>query len=556
MQQVLAARLKVMASTSTENTPVSVPFLARWSTLFLVVGVLCALGASVLLGAFGNEQWWGTACASIAVVSLILWVLGAWQWRRMRGLAPRDAHARQRSLRGANALLSTLLLAVFLTGLNWLNARHARVWDWTQNNRNSLSDQTQRILNDLKFDVTITYVYQGNAQRPEVNDALDLLRIYQSRSPRVKLQVLDAAVEPQRARVLLNNVRSLPMAILQRDDSNQNALTDEQKAQRRCEVTVLDEANLSSALLRLANPQTRTLQMLSGHGETPLWSGRAGGAFDALARDLGAQNYNVHLLSLAAPKAQVPKDSAAVLIIAPQSDLGESELQTLLKYWQNGGRFVFWLAPSKQTFARWNRLLNAMDLQWQSGVVLDGAQSVGSAEIVRGALDDPRLGGLDRQPILRGVKGDVLLPGASVLGKTSTPVARAVKILFASGARSYAREIVDPASPRNAEMPTRVGPFLLSGAIENANRSRAWIVASADFASDRWAGEFGNRSFALAGINWVAGDKVLVSIPSRAPVVNNLSMPDDMKRLSLWFSLFALPLGCLLLGALVWWKRR
>ena len=546
-----------MSSTSTENTPVSVPFLARWSTLFLVIGVLCALGASVLLGAFGSEQWWGAACAAIAAVTLILWALGAWQWRKMRGLAPRDAHARQRSLRGANALLSTLLLAVFLVGLNWLNARHARVWDWTQNNRNSLSEQTQRILDDLKFDVTVTYLYEGNPQRPEVSDALDLLRAYKNRSRRVKLAVLDAAAEPQRARALINSARPvLPLAILQRNDGNEAALSDEQKVQRRREVTVLDEANLSSALLKLTNPQTRTLQMLSGHGETPLWTGRAGGVYDALARDLGAQNYNVHLLSLAAPKTPIPKNSAAVLIIAPQSDLGENELQTLLKYWQNGGRFVFWLAPAKQNFVRWNQLLNAMGLQWQSGVVLDGAQSPDAAEIVRGALDDPRLGGLDRQPILRGVKGDVLFPAASVLGKTSTPTARAMKNLFASGPRSYAREIVDPASPRNAEMPTRVGPFLLSGAAENANRARVLVVASADFASDRWAGEFGNRSFALSGINWVAGDEVLVSVPVRAPVVNNLSMPDDIKRLSLWFSLFALPVGCLLLGTLVWWKRR
>lgn len=543
-------------SNLTENSAPSVPFLARWSSAFLIVGVICALGASVLLGAFGTEIWWGAACAVVAMATLILWALGAWQWRRMRGLAARDAHARQRSLRIANALLSTLLLAIFLLGLNWLNARHARVWDWTQNNRNSLSDQSQRILNDLKFDVTMNYVYAGNTQQPAVTEALDLLRTYQNCSPRLKLQIVDANLEPQRARVLLNNARSLPMAILQRSDASETALSDEQKTQRRREVTVLNEANLSSALLKLANPQTRVLQMLSGHGETPLWTGRAGGAFDAIARDLGAQNYSVQTLNLGAAKSAVPKNAAAVLVIAPQSDLGENELQTLLKLWQNGGRFVFWFEPTKATFPRWNQLLDAMGLQWQNGAILDGAQSVGAAEIVRGALDDARLGGLNRHPILRGVKGDVLFPSAAVLGETRTPAARAVKVLFASGPRSYAREMADSTSPRNAAIPNRVGPFLLSAATENANRSRAVVVASADFASDRWAGEFGNRSFALAGINWVAGDEVLVSIPARAPVVNNLSMPDDVKRLSLWFSLFALPLGCLLLGALVWWKRR
>ncbi len=545
-----------MDSNSTENTTV-VPFLARWSTLFFVVGVLCALVASVLLGAFGSGQPWGVACAAASLIALILGALGVWQWRKVRHLAPRDAYARGRSLRIANALLSTLLLAVFLLGLNWLNARHARVWDWTQNNRNSLSDQTQRVLDELPFDVTMTYVFAGNNQRPEVSQALDMLRTYQSRSPRVKLELLDAAAEPQSARLLLKNTRPiLPMVILQRNDVNSIMPTEEQKAQRRREVTVLDEANLTSAFLKLANPQTRVLQMLTGHGETPLWTGRAGGAFDAIARDLGAQNYSVQALSLGAPKSSVPKNAAAILIIAPQSDLGENELQTLLKLWQSGGRFVFWLEPSAQNFPRWNRLLNVMGLQWQNGVVFDGESTVGQGGIVRGLLDDARLGGLDRHPILRGVKGDVLFPGASVVGKSTTPAARTLKILFASGARSFARENVDSSSPESAAIPHRIGPFLLSGATENANRSRALVVASADFASDRWAGEFGNRSFALAGINWVAGDEVLVSIPSRAPVVNNLSMPDDIKRLSLWFSLFALPLGCLLLGALVWWKRR
>ena len=539
----------------TENSSSTVPFLARWSSALLSVGVLSALAASVLLGAFGTEQWWGVASAVLAVVTLILWATGARQWRQMRGLAARDAHARQRSLRSANALLSTLLLAALLVGVNWLGARHARVWDWTQNHQNSLSDQTQRILGALKFDVTLTYLYEGNPQQPEVSQALDVLRLYEKSSPRLHLETLDAAAQPQRARALMQSAAPiLPMVILQRQQAGK--VSDQARLEGRREVTILDEANLSSALLKLSNPQVRTLQMLSGHGEKLLWKGRPGGEFDAIARDLGAQNYHVQTLSLALPLTGVPKNSAAVMVIAPQSDLGVPELQTLLKYWSSGGRFVFWLAPVDKTMPRWNALLGAMGLAWQSGVVLDGQMGAPEAEIVRGLLNDAQLGTLERHPILRGVKGDVLFPAAAVLGLTNTPVARTVKALFASSPRSYVPASLNPASPQSAQVPTRTGRFLLSAATENANRSRAVVVASYLFATDRWAGEFGNRSFALAGINWVSGDEVLVSIPTRAPVVNNLSMPDEIKRLSLWFSLFALPLGWLLLGGLVWWKRR
>jgi hypothetical protein len=514
-------------------------------------GLVCA--SAILVAVFVAVAWSPSHVAAlgagtVALGSGVWWLLGTGAARRARGS---DQGSRERTRRGVDALASIALLAALLAVANALGARYKRTFDWTGNSINSLSPQTGRVLGALKSPVTLSYIFFGGsgqgAPRP---DDLALLRAYEEASPRVRVQRIDAALEPARVQAL---------RLLAFDGTRPSLLVSQEHAggkEDRREVTSLDEASISSALLGLSAP-ARSLYVLTGHGEA-LASGRE---FNRLARDLASQNARLSPLSLALSGAKVPKGASGVLIVAPRSDLSPSELSALLGYFESGGRLVLWMESSEvwSPKSRWSQLLGKLGLQTRAGSVFDLEQyAFDSPQNVRGALRDPVLGDATRHPVLRGVDGDVILFGSVPLQLSDAPVARQVQSLFVSSDGSFARAF-SASSPRNAAPPQAGearGPFVLAAATERANRARALVVADAFFASDRGSTAFGNRSFALSGINWASGDELLVSIPPRARVTNTLSMPDDAQRLSRLLSLVALPGAFLLLGAWTWWKRR
>jgi len=52
------------------------------------------------------------------------------------------------------------------------------------------------------------------------------------------------------------------------------------------------------------------------------------------------------------------------------------------------------------------------------------------------------------------------------------------------------------------------------------------------------------------------GNDALVSIPPKPPVTNTIEMTDVERAFVVLFSLFALPVFILIVGTVVWWKRR
>ncbi len=73
-----------------------------------------------------------------------------------------------------------------------------------------------------------------------------------------------------------------------------------------------------------------------------------GGPLSIFSEYFSKQNVKINPLSLASSDA-VPKDCAALVIVAPQYDLDDRETAILEKYWSAGGRLLVLLDPRAQT---------------------------------------------------------------------------------------------------------------------------------------------------------------------------------------------------------------
>jgi len=265
---------------------------------------------------------------------------------------------------------------------------------------------------------------------------------------------------------------------------------------------------------------------------------------------LESQNYTLRDLALLGEKSSIPADTSALIVMSPQVDLGEKEAAKLQKYLSGKGRLLLFFDPTTTPLPRWKSLASKAQIQLLDGVVLefDKDKMYSKPQYFIGELGDT-----SRQSLLRGVNASVIFPNATpLLLASAEKSALQVTPLFETSPLS--RSVAQGRVVRELSQ----GPFVIAAAVERKTGSpmRAVVVGNAAFATDVAFNQFGNASFFLSAINWVVGNDVLVSIPPKPPVTNSLSAGEVTRKFAVLISLLALPLGLLLLGTVVWWKRR
>jgi ABC-type uncharacterized transport system involved in gliding motility auxiliary subunit len=85
---------------------------------------------------------------------------------------------------------------------------------------------------------------------------------------------------------------------------------------------------------------------------------------------------------------------------------------------------------------------------------------------------------------------------------------------------------------------------------------RAAVIGDADFLSNAYLGNGGNREFGQRLFNWLLVDDALIQIPDRGAPDRNLELSQrDLGVLSFVF-LIGLPLALALAGGIIVWRRR
>src|SRR3954447_18064663 len=97
---------------------------------------------------------------------------------------------------GAYATVYILIVLGALGLANWLAQRYNKSVDTTSNKRFSLSDQTDKVVKNLKQDVKITYWDKTS----EFQKAKDLLDRYDTLSTKLSVDYVDPYKKPQEAR--------------------------------------------------------------------------------------------------------------------------------------------------------------------------------------------------------------------------------------------------------------------------------------------------------------------------------------------------------------------
>ncbi|HET6463761.1 MAG TPA: GldG family protein, partial [Candidatus Krumholzibacteria bacterium] len=259
--------------------------------------------------------------------------------------------ARGRSARrGADSLISILLLVAVLVVIQAASMRHSAQVDLTRNQRHTLSPQTLALLSSLDRDVLATaFVRQTSVTRAGVTELLDL---YAHRSTRFKYRLVD----PDRQPDLTERLHAAPDEIVL------------EAGDRRSIAQNPGEKSVTTALIHVTRSELKAVYFITGHGEKDI-ANEARDGYSALRIDLGRQGYSPRPFSLVGG-ATIPTDAAVVVIAGPRDDYLPDEMNELEAYAKRGGSLLVMIDP-RTTVPHIAELLAEYSLSVLDAVILD-----------------------------------------------------------------------------------------------------------------------------------------------------------------------------------------
>src|SRR3954466_4984891 len=224
---------------------------------------------------------------------------------------------------GATAVLYTIVVIAVLVLVNWLANRYNKTYDTTSNKRFTLSQETQKLAQNLKADATITYIDKSSG----FEGARGMLDRYRSLAPKIRVQYIDYQKQPTVARSY--GLRFPGTAYVETNG-------------RREEAKSLTEEGLTGAFLKDLKG-VRKVCFVSGSREHAL-DGTDSNGLSQFKTLLERDNYQAQSVTLL-DKTEVPKDCNVVVIAGPQSDYTANEVTAIKTYVTAGGRVMFLLDP-------------------------------------------------------------------------------------------------------------------------------------------------------------------------------------------------------------------
>lgn len=436
-----------------------------------------------------------------------------------------------------------IILAVLVVA-NFLANRYNKSLDATSNKKFSLSDQTKKIVHDLKGDITIQYF-----DRPTgMTAGKDLLDRYSNLSPKVHVEYVDLLKKPQLARA--SNVSREGEAIITNGMKKEEAKT-------------FDEEGVTGAIIRTMKGGERTVCVVSGSGEHRLDDTTSDGLGD-FKTVVEKDNYKVKGFSLL-EKAEIPAECTSVVVSGPAGDYIAPAVDALKKYVEGGGRLLVMLDPPLKLGRKEisdNQALVDLLASWgvtvNKDLILDEnpvAQLAGLGPEV------PVVMTYESHPIVNDLSGSA----------TGFPISRSLDVkngdktsvtkLFATSKNSFATTNLASSEIRIDPNKDKKGPFALAAVgtyntgKENS-QGRFVVVGNSRWASNYFLRFNGNRNLLLNMLNWLSSDEDLISIRPKEQEDRRISLTRAQFFTVKVVSQFMLPLIVVIAGVMVWWRRR
>jgi ABC-type uncharacterized transport system involved in gliding motility auxiliary subunit len=455
----------------------------------------------------------------------------------------------------SNLTAAILLVLILVVVMTMISERYYLRWDLTKTREHTLSEDTLQVLENVEQPITVkAFVRDGY---PESEEAERLLSAYHYQVPHITYELIDPQKHPAIAQRF--SVTSLNTFVLEGYGQSQT-------------IKLAQEEDITNALLRLMEQTVKKVFWVTGHGERT-FQGTELEACGKLHERLTKQNYAFQEINLM--REDIPADAALVVVAAPRKPLFPEEVKSLRSHIHGGGRVILFLEPLNDGGLA--SFLASYGLRITEDIIVDKL-----SRVMGGNYLLPMLVSYADHEITRNFSLTCFFDMArSVEPAEEMPRHMTVTALALTSTNSWAETDLDSLHEGKVqfEETDRQGPISLAAIVELkppirkegegkesdepagghppiTGEGRLAVFGDSDFISNNRFELAGNADLLLNTVNYLGGREKFITIKREMKPVEPLLLSRKQGMLVFWIPVVAIPLAVLVIGIVVWFRRR
>src|SRR5438034_1872110 len=479
---------------------------------------------------------------------------------------------------GLNVVVQIVLILFLAAMVNSLAFKHYKRWDFSRDQKYALSDKTKRFLDTLKGKMHITVFFSPTT--PITADLQNLLTEYQyAGKGKIDVEQIDPERNLSRAKELFDKYKVVTdesLLVLDYDGRNKTVKASEmadvdQSGMASGEgprvVAFKGEQAITSAMIDLVEGKKKTLGYVMGHKEPALSAPTS--PITLLKTFIENENIKFQELNLLDQPA-IPADVNAVMIVGPQYDFSEREMQALRDFWDKQGRILALVDPAPNT-PRLRAFLDELGVKVNDDRLMIFLRT-GIQELALTRGDQAHF--LGDSPVTKRLADvrTIFVGGTASLtvdpnrGRAASirlePLIQAEKGYFAETDYNSDNQAKLQADAQKAgDVPLTIAASAERGGSADArvqvNSSRLVAASNATFVQDSAImQDQAALDFVSGAVNWLLSREQMIGIAPKISKPLTFSLdPEALRRLR-WILLVLMPLIPAAVGTVVWWQRR
>ena len=447
--------------------------------------------------------------------------------------AIRESSRRRSTRLGANTTVMTVAVIAIIGFANFLGYRHHKRIDLTTEKLYSLSDQTRKVVSDLKKDVKVMLFDKDDQQ-----GLGDQMKEYRNLSSRFSFERIDPQKNLEAAKQY--KVTQIGEVVVACGDRNE----------RPKDKT---EQSIINAIIKVTRDSLKKICFVEGHGEKKLSSTNEGDGYGVVDKMLKNENYETKSINLVASN-DVPSDCDVIVLAGPKQSLFPQEASAIGKYLEKGGKAMLLIDPD--TDPKLDDVLHAWGIQLGNNTVVDASGVGRFFQLGPGA---PLARSYGSHPITKDFEGTMTFFPMSRSVETTPGSGASTTDLMKTSEESWAETEINSGKVAFDEGKDKKGPITLGVAAnktEGDREARLVVIGDSDFAANQFVGVQRNGDLFMNSINWLAQDEDLISIRPKNPADRRVSMTEADQNQLFWIALVLMPVATIGSGLYIWWKRR
>ncbi len=492
--------------------------------------------------------------------------------------------SKRKALVGTNVAIMSVFAACIFAVVGFLNNRHYERFDLTLTGKYSLSGKTKNIIKNLEKPVIITTLF--NPGELFYEQIVDILKEYAYHSDKLKVESIDplrnrTKVEELAKRLKLDDLQ-LNTVVFECGEYSKHVPQSE-VIERQYPFKFKGEEAFTEAILNVTQEKQTAVYFVTGHGERQFEDYDRSG-ISSIANALKRDNCRIAPLDILTAK-KIPDDCDVLVVAGPTKAYLTEELNIIRNYLEARGKILLMLEPAVDP----NAPTGFKTLMAEYGII------VRDDVVVYNRVNMPLFGMQTLAEIYVGkeeyadhkITDDLKRYNTILFGACSIDAApandqmpyQAVVLMRASEGSWGETDVADlrqkkpefnidvdlhgpvalAVTSQVKELPksvTQSHPQFANDPKTKPQGAQLVVIGDVNFATNEYIENPGNADLFRNAINWLAKKEKQLGISAKPPDFRKAAISPVQMKVIFWVSIAGIPVVPVVVGSIVWWKRR